>query len=97
MKTFLLIFLLASSSAWAQTQQVPAPKTQKSTAARVDPCKPIGKTAKGELVYSLNCESVPAPVAAPPAPQAEGKPPPPEPESRSGLFGWSFDRRKPED
>ena len=60
MKTFMLIFLLASSPAWAQTQQVPAPKTQKSTAARVDPCTPIGKTAKGELVYSLKCESLPA-------------------------------------
>ena len=98
MKTFMLIFLLASSPAWAQTQQVPAPKTQKSTAARVDPCTPIGKTAKGELVYSLKCESLPASVAPPPAPQAEVKAPPPaEPESRSGLFGWSYDRRKPED
>ena len=66
MKTFMLIFLLASSPAWAQTQQVPAPKTQKSTAARVDPCTPIGKTAKGELVYSLKCESLPASVAPPP-------------------------------
>jgi hypothetical protein len=94
MKTFLLIFMLASSPAWAQTQQVPAPKTQKSTAARVDPCTPIGKTAKGELVYSLKCESLPASVA----PQAEVKPPPPaEPKYRSGLFGWSYDRRKPED
>ena len=58
------------------------------------PCTPIGKTAKGELVYSLKCESLPASVA----PQAEVKPPlPAEPESRSGLFGWSYDRRKPED
>jgi len=99
MKKLLLMFLLASPPVWAQTQQVPAPKTQKSTAARVDPCTPIGKTAKGELVYSLKCESLPASVVAPPAPQAEVKPPPPaEPESRSsGLFGWSFDRRKPED
>ena len=98
MKKLLLIFLLTSSPAWAQTQLVPAPKTQKSTAARVDPCTPIGKTAKGELVYSLKCESLPVPVAPPPAPQAEVKPPPPaEPESRSGLFGWSYDRRKPED
>ena len=97
MKKLLLIFLLTSSPAWAQTQLVPAPKTQKSTAARVDPCTPIGKTAKGELVYSLKCESLPASVALPPAPQAEVKPPPPaEPEFRSGLFGWSYDRRKPE-
>ena len=99
MKKLLLIFLLTSSPAWAQTQPVPAPKTQKRTAARVDPCTPIGKTAKGEFVYSLKCESLPAPVAPSPAAQAEVKPPPPaEPESgMSGLFGWSYDRRKPED
>lgn len=65
---------------------------------RSTPCTPIDKTAKGELVYSLKCESLPAPVVPPPAPQAEIKPLPVEPESRSsGLFGWSFDRRKPED
>ena len=101
MKKLLLILLLTSSpwcsDSWAQTQLVPAPKSQKSTVARVDPCAPIGKTAKGELVYSLKCDNLPAPP--PPPPQAEVKPaPPPEPESRSnGLFGWSFDRRKPED
>jgi hypothetical protein len=99
MKKLLLIFLLALSPAAAQTQLVPAPKSQKSTATHVDPCAPIGKTAKGELVYSLKCENLPAPLAPAPAPQAEAKPPPPaEPETRStGLFGWSFDRRKPED
>jgi hypothetical protein len=99
MKKLLLIFLLALSPASAQTQLVPAPKGQKSTAAHVDPCAPIGKTAKGELVYSLKCENLPAPPAPPPTPQAEVKPSPPaEPETRStGLFGWSFDRRKPED
>ena len=99
MKKLLLILLVTSSPAWAQTQLVPAPKSQKSTAARTDPCAPIGKTAKGELVYSLKCDSLPAPPVPPPAPQAEVKPPPPaEPETRnSGLFGWSFDRRKPED
>jgi hypothetical protein len=100
MKKLLLILLLALSPASAQTQLVPAPiKGQKSTAAHVDPCAPIGKTAKGELVYSLKCENLPAPPAPPPTPQAEAKPPPPaEPETRStGVFGWSFDRRKPED
>jgi len=34
-----------------------APNSQKSTAAR-DPRTPIGKTAKGELVYSLTYESL---------------------------------------
>jgi len=96
MKKLLLIFLLVSSPAWAQTQLVPTPKSSKSTAARVDPCTPIGKTAKGELVYSLKCDNLPAPP--PPPPQAEVKEPPPaEPETqRTGLFGLSFDRRKPE-
>ena len=96
MKKLLLLFLVMASPGWAQTQLVPAPK--KITAARVDPCTPIGKTAKGELVYSLKCDNLPAPPA--PAPQAEVKeaPPPAEAETRkSGLFGWSFDRRKPED
>ena len=97
MKKLLLIFLVATSPAWAQTQLVPTPKSPKSTAARVDPCAPIGKTAKGELVYSLKCDNLPAPPAPPP--QAEVKEPPPaaEPETqRTGLFGLSFDRRKPE-
>ena len=97
MKKLLLILLVTSLPAWAQTQLVPAPKSQKSTVARADPCAPIGKTAKGELVYSLKCDNLPAPP--PPPPQAEVKQaPPPEPESRStGLFGWSFDRRKPDE
>jgi hypothetical protein len=96
MKKLLLIFLLMSSSAWAQTQLAPKSRNEPGSAARADPCTPIGKTAKGEMVYSLKCDSLPAP----PLPsQAEVKPPPPaEPETRSsGLFGWSFDRRKPED
>jgi hypothetical protein len=93
MKKLLLMFLVTSWPAWAQTQLVPAPKSQKSTVAHADPCAPIGKTAKGELVYSLKCDNLPAP---PPPPQAEVKEPPPpaEPETqRTGLFGWSFDRR----
>jgi hypothetical protein len=96
MKKLLLVFLLMSSPAWAQTQLVPKPK---SAAVRVDPCAPIGKTAKGELVYSLKCDNLPAPPPPAPPPQAEVKQPAPaEPETRStGLFGWSFDRRKPED
>lgn len=99
MKKLLPILLLMSSPVWAQTQLIPKPKSEsRSTAARVDPCAPIGKTAKGELVYSLKCDNLPAPP--PPPPQAEVKEPPPpaEPETRrSGIFGWSFDRRKPED
>ena len=95
MKKMLLLLALIASPAWAQAQLTP--KT-KSAAARGDPCAPIGKTAKGELVYSMKCNSLPAPSV--PAPQAEVRDaaPPPEPEARkSGLFGWSFDRRKPDE
>jgi hypothetical protein len=97
MKKLLLIFLMTSSPAWAQTQLVPAAKSQKSTVARADPCAPIGKTAKGELVYSLKCDTLPAP---PPPPQAEVKraPPPEADTERTGLFSlFGFDRRKPDE
>jgi len=96
MKKILLVLLLVAAPAWAQTQ--PAPKAIKSTARAADPCAPIGRTAKGELVYSMKCDNLPAPPA--PAPQAEVREatPPPEPEvRRTGLFGWSYDRRKPDE
>jgi len=92
MKKIVPVLLLMTSPAWAQTQLTP--KAAKGTAARtVDNCAPIGRTAKGELVYSIKCDNMPAPP--PPAPQAEVAPaPPPEPEvQRSGIFGWSYDRR----
>src|SRR5881398_1147713 len=97
-KKLLLILLMTSSPAWAQTQLVPAPKNQKSTVARADSCAPIGKTAKGELVYSMKCDNLPAPPAPPPQAEARDAAPPPEPEGRrTGLFGWSYDRRKPDE
>ena len=96
MKKLLLAMLLMVSPALAQTQ--PAPKPSKSITARaVDPCAPIGRTAKGELVYSMKCDALP--TAAPPA-QAEAREAPaaapaPEPEvQRGGIFGWSYDRRQ---
>lgn len=95
MNKFLLLLSLVASPAWAQAQSTPQTK---SAVARADPCAPIGKTAKGELVYSMKCDNLPAPPA--PAPQAQVKEitPPPEPEVRgSGLFGWSYDRRKPDE
>ncbi len=80
--------LLISSPAWAQTKLVP-----KSATARVDNCAPIGQTADHQLVYSMKCENLPAP---PPA-QAEAAPPP-EPEvHRSGIFGLSFERKRPDE
>jgi hypothetical protein len=87
----LLLAILLISPAWAQTKPPP-----KSTAARIDNCAPIGRTADGKLVYSMKCENLPVPVPAPP-PQAEAVPPAaPEPEvHRSGIFGWSFEVKRP--
>lgn len=89
----LLLTTSLAVPAMAQTKLTPKP----ATTARADSCAPIGRTAKGDLVYSMKCENVPAPSpSAAPPPEAEAKPvPPPEPETqRSGLFGLSFDRRQ---
>lgn len=93
MSKYLLVLLLIASPAVAQVKL-----TAKSSAPHPDPCAPIGRTADGKLVYSMKCENLPAPPAPPP--QAELKEPPPaaaaeaEPEvRRSGIFGWSYDRR----
>jgi hypothetical protein len=88
MKQLILVMLLLSPPAWAQTKLAP-----KAAAARVDNCAPIGRTADGKLVYSMKCENLPAPPASPPPAEAR-EAPAPEPETqRSGLFGWSYDRR----
>ena len=93
MKKILLVLMLIASPAWAQTQLTPKSTTAKGAARVVDNCAPIGRTAKGELVYSIKCDNLPAPP--PPPPQAEAPAPPPEPEvQRSGIFGWSYDRRQ---
>ena len=96
MKKILLLVLMASP-VWAQTELVPKATSPKGTAARVvDNCAPIGKTAKGELVYSMKCDNLPAPPAPPPQAEVREVPAaPPEPEGqRSGIFGWSYDRRQ---
>ncbi|WP_026202131.1 hypothetical protein [Bradyrhizobium sp. WSM2793] len=91
MSRYLLVLLLLASPAAAQVKLAP-----KTAPGHPDPCAPIGRTADGKLVYSMKCETLPAP---PPTPRAELKeaPPPaaePEPETRrSGIFGWSYDRR----
>jgi hypothetical protein len=93
MKKILLVILLAASPAWAQTQLTPK-AAPKGAARVVDNCAPIGRTAKGELVYSMKCDNMPAP----PPPQAEAReaaPAAPAPEAqRGGIFGWSYDRRE---
>jgi hypothetical protein len=97
MKKLVVAIVLASPlvAAVSWPCQAQTKLTPKGAAARTDNCAPIGRTARGELVYSLKCENMPEPP--PPPPQAEVKeapPPPAEPETRrSGLFGWSYDRR----
>ena len=66
MKKWLILVVLIASPAWAQTQLTPKIK---SAPMHADSCAPIGKTAKGELVYSMKCDNLPAPPA--PSPQAE--------------------------
>jgi hypothetical protein len=94
-KLVFAILLIASpgivSPVLAQTKLVP-----KGAAARVDNCAPIGRTEDGKLVYSMKCETLPTPP--PPPLQAEVTPaPPPEPEvQRSGIFGWSYERKRPD-
>jgi hypothetical protein len=92
MKRTVLVVLLTMSAVSAQAP----PKSAAKGAA--NHCAPIGQTAKGELVYSMKCQNLPAPVAPPaPPPQAEVREtaPPSEPEpARGGIFGWSYDRRQ---
>jgi hypothetical protein len=100
MKKILFLLLLTVTPASAQTQLVPkdgARTSAKAATARVDNCAPIGRTANGELVYSMKCENLPAPATPPQARIEETTTPPPQPETqRSGLFGWSYDRRQPD-
>ena len=101
MKVRTIAIVLAAQAlclpAGAQTRLTP-----KRTSARPDNCAPIGRTAKGELVYSMKCENPPAPQASSPqqaaSPQAEVRETaPPEPEvRRSGLFGMSYEVKRPD-
>lgn len=82
---FGILLLLIVSPVCSQT------KLAKSSTARVDNCAPIGRTAKGELVYSMKCNDLPAPhveAEPPPPPQVEAEPAPtPPPVDRGGLLG----------
>jgi len=93
MKYLVFLILLVSSPAWAQTKLAP-----KGATARVDNCAPIGRTANGTLVYSMKCENLPAPTPSPQAEAPAAVPAPasaPEPEvQRSGIFGWSYERKQ---
>jgi hypothetical protein len=100
MKNFLLVLSLTVMPVSAQAQSAPkeiARPAPKGSASRVDNCAPIGRTANGELVYSMKCENLPARVQPPQARIEETTTPPPQPEApRGGLFGWSYDRRQPD-
>ena len=92
MKTLILAIVLTASPALAQTKLAP-----KNATARIDNCAPIGRTANGTLVYSMKCETLPAP---PPPPQAEATPepatPPEQEVQRSGFLGLSYSRKRPD-
>ena len=77
---FAIAVLLVGSPVSAQTKS-----TKK---AAVDNCAPIGRTADGQLIYSMKCENLPAPPPTPP--QAEVEPPPEPAVQRSGIFGMSY-------
>jgi hypothetical protein len=92
MKKLIFAILLVASPAWAQTKLLP-----KSTTARADPCAPIGRTADGKLVYSMKCENLPVPPPPPQAEIREAPQPPPQAEvQRSGIFGWSYEVKRPD-
>jgi hypothetical protein len=103
MKRLVLLLLLVSAPAWAQTRLTPkeaSKETSKQAGKHGEDCAPIGRTEDGKLVYSMKCENLPAP--SPPSPQAEAREAPApaaaaEGEAqRGGLFGWSYDRRPKE-
>ena len=102
MKTLTVAVVLVASQVFCLPAGAQSKLAPKGTAARNDNCVPIGRTAKGELVYSMKCENPPAPQASSPqqaaSPQAEVRETaPPEPEvRRSGLFGMSYEVKRPD-
>jgi hypothetical protein len=73
MKKASLALVLLSSPAIAQTPNLaPAPPVDRIGNPVV--CLPIGKTSKGDLVYSLDCRDIPVSTSV-----NTGPPPVPEP------------------
>jgi hypothetical protein len=96
MQKILLAILLIASPAWAQTKLLPKGATAKPATARVDNCAPIGRTEDGKLVYSMKCENLPAPPAPPPQAEVREAPAVESEVQRSGIFGWSYERKRPD-
>jgi hypothetical protein len=96
MRKLIFIVLLIASPAWAQLASAQVKLVPKNVTSRADPCAPIGQTADHRLVYSLKCDNLPGLPPLPP--QAEvAPPPPPEPEiHRSGIFGLSYEVKRPD-
>lgn len=83
MKIWILALALSlAPSAWAQNKP-PVP-------VRTDPCAPIGRTADGQLVYSMTCERLPVPAAPVRAQTVTPEPAPVEEEDKGGLFRNPF-------
>ena len=86
MRKATLMLVLLSSPALAQTPNLaPAPPVNRiGTPVK---CLPIGKTSKGDLVYSLDCRGIPIStgvnnVPEPIAPTVPATVPPAAPESK---------------
>jgi hypothetical protein len=95
MRKLIFILLLIVPPAWTQLAWAQVKLVPKAVTSRADPCAPIGQTADRKLVYSLKCDNLPGPPPLPP--QAEIAPPPPEPEiHRSGIFGLSYEAKRPD-
>jgi hypothetical protein len=81
MRKLVAAFFLFTSPAWAQTPNLsPGPATE--SVGNPVKCLPIGKTAKGELVYAMECRDIPAPGVGnnnpqPVAPSLPSERPPP--------------------
>ena len=95
MQKLIVTMVLAASVLMSGPVSAQTKLTPKNAASRADLCAPIGRTANGALVYSMKCDTIPAPPqtrieeTAPPPPA----PPPQQETTRSGIFGWSYDRR----
>jgi hypothetical protein len=79
--------------------------TPKNATAKTDKCAPFGRLANGTLVYPVNCDN-PAPSPSLPqarAPQVQAPAAAPAPASEAqeeahstGLFGLSYERKRPD-